>query len=344
MKKVSRRRVRAVAIAIGAASTASLWSTAALAWGAEAHQTTGRLADALLVGSRAQAQVQRILGMNLQQAALWADCAKGVQLAADGTWAYQPDPQRHPECLPFETPAEEARLVAYVARNDSACKHHPAEDTCHRQYHYTDVATQRDHYEAGLAGTHDHDLVAALQAATRVLQGQPAPAPFAIDGPREALLLVSHLVGDLHQPLHVQAVYLDPAGHVVDPDHGRPDRHTRTAGGNALMDGRGNLHQAWDGVPRALGPDQLGLTGLAEARAVPATTGPVGSWASQWATDTLRAAAPVFAGVHFSAEDGHHHWQATLPPHYADDREALQRAQLLKAGARLAQLLREIWP
>ncbi|WP_409362753.1 S1/P1 nuclease [Bradyrhizobium sp. CIR18] len=31
---------------------------------------------------------------------------------------------------------------------------------------------------------------------------------------KEALFVLSHLVGDLHQPLHVGAVYLDSAGHV----------------------------------------------------------------------------------------------------------------------------------
>ena len=34
---------------------------------------------------------------------------------------------------------------------------------------------------------------------------------------REALRLLAHYVGDIHQPLHVAAVYLDREGRVVDP-------------------------------------------------------------------------------------------------------------------------------
>jgi hypothetical protein len=47
----------------------------------------------------------------------------------------------------------------------------------------------------------------------------------------------------------------------------------------------------------------------------------------------------------FSAASGKPpRWQATLPEDYAQRREALQREQLLKASARLAQLLRAIFP
>jgi hypothetical protein len=46
-------------------------------------------------------------------------------------------------------------------------------------------------------------------ATTQVLKGGAAPAPFSLKDQREALLLLTHYVGDLHQPLHVGAIYLD---------------------------------------------------------------------------------------------------------------------------------------
>jgi len=52
----------------------------------------------------------------------------------------------------------------------------------------------------------------------------------------------------------------------------------------------------------------------------------------------------AFDGVTFSSEDSKHHWRITLPPGYAASRDELQRQQVIKAGARLAQLLRELFP
>lgn len=58
----------------------------------------------------------------------------------------------------------------------------------------------------------------------------------------------------------------------------------------------------------------------------------------------MHSAAPAFSGTAFSAEDASKHWQVTLPANYVSERETVQRAQLIKAGARLAQLLQAIWP
>lgn len=150
-------------------------------------------------------------------------------------------------------------------------------------------------------------------------------------------MLLSHYVGDIHQPLHVSAVYLNARGNVVDPDQGTFDPRTKTVGGNSIFDNGTKLHHAWDQVPNALKPDQLGVSGIAEAQAIPPRSGDIITWPAQWATDTMHSAAPAFAGATFSAEDPSKHWEVTLPPNYASEREIVQRTQLLKAGARLAQ-------
>ena len=316
----------------------------AFAFGPEGHQTVGRLADTLIAGTPAETQVRKILGMSLQKASVWADCAKGVDRSMKtGKFAYARAGTFH-ECKPFETQAGTAAMVAYVRRNWHGC--HPAagEEVCHKQYHYADVAIQHDHYERGFVGTSDHDVVAAINAAIVTLKGGTAAPPFKFANKAEALKLLVHFVGDIHQPLHVEAVYLDKQGAETDPDQGVFDRQTRTIGGNSITDAGVNLHHEWDTVPASLTPGRLGIDGVAEARAVPPTTGDPMTWSTQWATDTIHSAGVAFEGTSFSYESASKHWKVTVPASYASDREALQRAQLIKAGARLAQTLQAIWP
>ncbi|UIF89310.1 S1/P1 nuclease [Cupriavidus sp. UYPR2.512] len=314
------------------------------AWSADGHETVGKLGAALIAGTNAEAKVQDILGMSLEQAAVWADCAKGVNYNKQiGTFAYQRAGQ-YPECQPFETEQGKREMVAFVRRNWVDCHPGQGEEVCHKQYHYTDVTLQRDQYTQGLTGTSDHDVVAAIRAAILVLQGSTSPAPMQFANKREALLVLTHYVGDIHQPLHVASVYLDAQGQVVDPDRVGFNPTTRTIGGNSIQDGRKNLHHEWDTVPAALKSGALGISGVDEARAIPASAGDLISWPAQWATDTLISAGPAFAGATYSAEDGQKHWDIAPPAGYTATRETVQRAQLLKAGARLAQLLNAIWP
>jgi len=76
---------------------------------------------------------------------------------------------------------------------------------------------------------------------------------------------------------------------------------------------------------------------------VPVSAGPVGDWPLAWASETVSVSHRAFEGLTFGAESGGR-WPVMEPAGYADAREALQKAQLVKAGARLAQLLEAIWP
>lgn len=317
------------------------------AWGPRGHETVGAIAQQLIAGSPAEAQVRQHLGgMDLAQAGLWADCIKGLRLAGEGgSWV---EPGRHPECRPFEAPQETAAAIAYVRLSERACAAAgPADEACHRRYHYTDVAVQRDGYRRGLAGTRDDDLVAAVSAALARLQGRPVPPPFRFDDATEALRLLVHWVADLHQPLHVGAVYLDEYGDRIDPDRQRHGAANDTVGGNRLIEDGLPLHRRWDDVPEALGPRALGRDAVAWARQVPPTPGAVADWPALWASDTLQAARAAYAPLRFGAALG---WPPRWPvlgggeAARAAQREALQRRQLIKAGARLAQLLQAIWP
>ena len=317
-----------------------LVSVPALALGPGGHMAVGSIADELIAGTAAGKQARKILGTNLRTASVWADCVKGVnpktfKYGGAGNFA---------ECAVYENAASKKLLEAFVRRNAHNCNSAHNTEVCHKQYHYTDVAIQRTAYEKGKVGTSEHDIVAATAAAIAVLQGKASPAPFNIANKKEALRLLSHYVGDIHQPLHVAAVYLDKTGKLVDPDNGHFDPQTETRGGNDLLIGSKRLHAEWDSVVGPLTSQAPSAQILAEARAIPSTAGPVLGWSSVWATESLALGKPAFEGVQFSAEDAADHHQIKLPAGYSKTKARVQHDQVVKAGARLAQILRAVWP
>jgi hypothetical protein len=164
----------------------ALTSFSALASGDEGHKTVGAIADRLLKGTNAGAKVQALLkdGESLQSISIWADCAKGTF------------------CGP-----QTSEMVAFGIQN-------PA----HSAYHYTNTPVLNKAYVVGGVGTSDHDIVQTLQQAIAVLQGNDTeltnPHRFS---PRQALLMIAHLVGDIHQPLHVGAAYINSDNQFVTP-------------------------------------------------------------------------------------------------------------------------------
>ncbi len=325
----------------------ALFATIAAPWGPDGHHTVGALADRL-IGAHARAQVQALLGgLTLEQAAVWADCAKGVDPAKD--FAYT-SAGKFPECAIFETPDGEAEMIDFVRRNDTNCPRVPGDESCHKQYHYSDEAIQRARYHLGDVGTRPFDVVAAIAAATHVLKGDPAPAPFDIKSPREALLLLAHYVGDIEQPLHVGAVYLDASGAVVDPAAGTFDPATATQGGNIITTihvatnrRSENFHATWDDIPAALQSSHIDAAWLAQARKVPASRGSIYDWPTQWGSGTLTQARHAVQGLQFGPQQGGL-WTVPLDGRYDDGMQAVKKRQLTEGGARLAQLLDTIWP
>jgi len=318
----------------------------AFGWGPDGHHTVGAIADGLIAGSNAALQVKVILGgMGLQDASVWADCAKGVD-PRDG-YAYRSDPLKYPECMAVEVHGGKAAMIDFVRRNDRNCSEGSDKIACHTLYHFTDVPIQRDSYVSGSVGTRDVDIVHATAAALHVLKGEPAPAPFKFRDKREALLLLAHYVGDIHQPLHVGAVYLDRKGDVVDPDKGGRAQPMDTRGGNLIWidgDEKKKLHTTWYAIPDSLKVSQENIDRLLKkAKAIPPTKGRLLDWPTTWASDTLMEAREAFAHVRFYGNvDGH--WNATLPAGYTARMEHIKETQLVKAGARLAQAVKAIWP
>jgi hypothetical protein len=155
-------------------------------------------------------------------------------------------------------------------------------------------------------------------------------------------------VGDLHQPLHVGAVYLGADGKLVDPDMVHQiDPATETAGGNLIQDQNLNLHHEWDDIPQDIG-DAATRELLADARSVPATPGLIESWPAAWATDTILVAQDAFKGLSFQRTEPPPRvkWTVSFDDHMTHLRsiDAIKRKQLAKGGARLAEILNTIWP
>jgi hypothetical protein len=159
----------------------------------------------------------------------------------------------------------------------------------------------------------------------------------------------------LHQPLHVEAVYLTAGGRVVDPDATGYLKANDTEGGNAIADGSQSFHHAWDAVPRALTADGSQFDNVvARARTIEPTRGDVDGWAAQWATDTIVQGKAAFRGLRYAREPAAASAPAGAAPAwvvsgtratvYVADEQELKTRQLAAAGARLAQLLRTIWP
>lgn len=322
-----------------------------LGWGYQGHEVVGSIADMMLT-DHARQEVQRNLGFPLRVAAPWADCVRSVVRHADGSFQYAPSrPEYRIPCTSFETPEETARMEDYVGRNWNACVYEDGRAGCEDSYHFADVAIQHDDYERTYTGTTNHDVVSAINAAIAVIKDQPAPAPFSIRDKKEALFLLAHFVGDLHQPLHVGAVYLDRNGAMVNPDQGRAaDPTTETRGGNSILeriDERcegANLHADWDAIAASLG------TSADEAlfnkpRGIAKTPGAAEGFAAAWASDTVKAAHSAFEGLTFAgACNGR--WLVHFKDHqqYLANENSLKQEQLAKGGARLAELLNAIWP
>jgi len=156
-----------------------------------------------------------------------------------------------------------------------------------------------------------------------------------------------HLVGDLHQPIHVGSLYLDAQGRRVEPGTQGFDPASYTVGGNSInitpppSTGQRNFHSYWDIVPDMQAPRQVDAAWLAEARQVPADAGDPVDWPTRWATDSLEQASVATQGLSFSPKQGER-WDVALPEGYEARADAIKRRQLTIAGAHLAQLLRTL--
>jgi hypothetical protein len=313
----------------------------ARAWGGDGHKTIGAVADIILQQHPVtQAKVSQILGgASLSEASEWMDCAKGFNYC-------------------HRKPSDEEKT--YVDKNPD-----------HHTYHYTDVPIQQPEYKAGTAGTKNDDAVQVLRYAIQVLRGNvPNAGPINLNQ-KEALWVIAHLAGDIHQPLHVAAAYYDQdCANVVDPNvvgTGQPNfgigiTVASTTGGNDFqISSTRNLHAYWDsstvtGAMRLVGVRNNSVQDFAQfvVNNPPAgwkTMGDVDTWPEQWATEVLPLAKQAIIDADIGDPTSHDEdthgikctWPATIDREYTKWANQAALTQLGKAGFRLAALLQAIF-
>lgn len=172
--------------------------------GGNVHQAVGAIADHLLIGSHAKTEVNAILGvagnneqLTLEKVSVWSDCVRSIN--PDKDFAYDPGQYRGGACAIFEDDVGINEMASYARRNNSNCEYSGKRRTCHKAFHFTDIDIGHDHYSGQHVGANDHDIVHAINAAIAVLKGNPSPYPFNLNK-KDALMLLAHMMGDLHQP------------------------------------------------------------------------------------------------------------------------------------------------
>lgn len=324
--------------------------SSALAWGDDGHKTVGKIAS-LRVKPRTAEQIAQILktGETLANIATWADSVKYR--------VGQTDPD-----------ADTNAFLQDVAHNEK-----------NAEWHYDDLPLNCKNYQTCTGFTPDNDVVHMLNVCIRTLQGHPDPNhPLS---QRNALKLLVHFVGDMHQPLHIGCGFIDvkgPNGAILiarDPEAIRWNNYPSDNGGNQLViDGdKRKLHAFWDfdlvtSLMQATDkktPDTLAsfLKDNVRPRSGWNPRGPIASWGARWATDSLQQSRDqTYKGllvtgqrtITVTTRDGKPVmrdgkvvtevvYDITRPANYETLNREVVREQLAKAGYRLAKLLDAIY-
>jgi hypothetical protein len=191
-------------------------------WGVSRHELIASTAEQLL-DQNARARVDEILSAlpstNLGEIAGWADQIKGLS-AGPGQ---DPDTQQFLRDFP----------------NDAS-----------RDWHYVNLPLGVTTYSeaAELGFTRNDDVVQMIGESVRVLQGESQRM-----SELNALRWLVHLVGDVHQPIHVGCGFVNTSGSVPrlvrDPQRILQDNLRHDRGGNNLIlpvSGNVSLHSYWD--------------------------------------------------------------------------------------------------
>lgn len=315
-------RLRSLVVLACTAGLLLLMTANGSAWGEPGHRLVGLLAEMHLKDTRALREVARILEPQ-------------ETLADAAVW---PDTIKNP--LYEDEDTARFRLE------------HPAHDT----YHYANLPFQSDRYHPDTPGARPMDIVQTLRESIRVLRGRSTALT-----EREALRMLAHLAGDVHQPLHVGNGFVgdrSPLRFVLPTG---PAGWRSTLGGNALVYGpedRFNLHSYWDAHAVNISMRDEGVPAYAgrlfRDYAVAAAwrdTGDPDAWPERWAAESLVLAKQAHEGIEITtylgpddAKRTAHRWRIRQPAGYDDTARSRVPSQLARGGYRLASVLRAIWP
>jgi hypothetical protein len=210
---------------LGILLSAFFWANIAFGYGPIGHQIVGAVADAKLAGSEAGKKVTALLdGMTLEKVSVIPDEIRGWDKTGPddpGIFHYS----AHPKI--------DAQLRDYWHANPPT-KDLNSPTPSHHWFHYTDVPiVGGEKYGDGTAGRSKWDIVHMIPYCVAVLKGEvPEDNPRKITKPI-AVILLTHFVGDIHQPLHVGAEFFDKEGHATNP--GKTPGSLEDQGGNTLQ-------------------------------------------------------------------------------------------------------------
>lgn len=195
------------------------------AYGPDGHKIIGAIADRKLASTQTGARVSELLdGYTLEEASIIADTIKQW----DKPGIDDPKVQKY-----FSSHPKIAEQLRAFWKANPPTDDEKSEVPSHHWFHYTDVPlVGLEKYGDGKTGRSQWDIVHMMRYCIAVLQGEePSENDRKITKPI-ALILLSHFVGDIHQPLHVGAQYFDVRGQPVNPS--RPGEVFPDEGGNSL--------------------------------------------------------------------------------------------------------------
>jgi len=243
-----------------------------------------------------------------------------------------------------DPPANDTEMHDFIAAHRS-----------HTDWHFINLPLNANVYEPAGPFARTNDIVQMINRCIDVLEEKST-----MMSKRHALRWLVHLVGDLHQPLHVGCGYYRFNGNneailIKSPAEAIGHQHDR--GGNRLHYSKsGKLHSFWDDalVDRIdSSPNEANLLPILRAKVKPGsfrTTGPIRSWSAKWAVDSVNEARGAYSGLQFGEadlqQDGDLDSIVILrPKNYAEKQETRAARQLAKGAFHLAELLNNIqWP
>jgi hypothetical protein len=218
----------------------------AFGYGPVGHEIIGAIADEKLAHTPAGEKIAALLdGVKLEHAATIPDEIRGWDKNG-------PD---DPAAIHYLAhPKIEAQILDYWRANP-ATKDLNSATPSHHWFHYTDVPVfGSEKYGDGKIGRSKWDIVHMIPYCIGVLKGEvPEDNPRKITKPI-ALILLTHFVGDIHQPLHVGAEFFDKEGHPANPnktadtleDQGGNTLTLNLTSGGTELTRHAKFHYYWD--------------------------------------------------------------------------------------------------
>src|SRR5213595_1625354 len=223
-----------------------------LAYGPLGHEIVGAIADERLANTPTAAKIRALLdGLTLEKAAVIVDEIKG----------WDKKGVDDPKSFHFSAHWKIDRQLRDFWRANQPTHEMNSAAPSHHWFHYTDVpVVPPQAYHEGAAGRSKWDIVHMIPYCVQVLQGRVPEQNERKITKAVALLLLAHLLADIHQPLHVGAEYFDEQGQVTDPEKNR----------SALGDEGGNTFtlELSDEPPRRRGIHKKKLHGFWDYDAV----------------------------------------------------------------------------